>query len=290
MVPSSGASYNGFVMAGCRGVYNSPWIGTIAGITVVSLLSLIGFYLVKDSIARDYDARAGQIAARSDFMGISASVAVMAHSMTDQGFNLCNGTTDIGQPTEGHTVGHFKWDGMRWWPGQAIGRLLWLAASCAVVMLSAIPFDRFDPARQRLRIKVPGRKQSRMIAGHPDQVLALIVGAAFVSALALALGVMTNGSRAFQIVYPIPCYIGLSGKFVWFDFKGIDPETIAAGVPLLYIALAASLFALPYRDGHGKSGGGENARDRARARQISRDGSPAHRERNAPDIAHCIMQ
>ena len=63
MVPSSDASYNGFVMAGCRGIYNSPWIGTIVGITVVCLLSLIGFHLVKDSVGRDYETRVGQIVA-----------------------------------------------------------------------------------------------------------------------------------------------------------------------------------------------------------------------------------
>ncbi|MCU0638403.1 MAG: ABC transporter permease [Candidatus Krumholzibacteria bacterium] len=510
MVPSAGASYNGFVMAGCRGVYNSPWIGTIVGITVVSLLSLIGFYLVKDSVARDYDTRVGQIVAatpvsrleyvagkwlsnlavlssillvltlvavimrlvrgevpsldlpgliapiwlislpvlawvaafavlfetipllrgsfgyvifmalwmwmllvvsvlpmfvkpgeitpHNDFMGISTSISDMARSMTEQGFDMSKGTTDIGQPTEGHTVEHFMWKGVRWWPGPAFGRLLWLAGSCAVVILSAIPFDRFDPARQgrrgkrseakhprgkrggifawrrripisgagtnnaqsgedgpmersilygkitppavstrgnlrtiaifELRLLLAGRNRwwylgallsivlsgaltsegmralflaiawfwpatawslmgSRethfrssaivfsaarpvktqlpavwlagallalimgagqilrlVITGNPAQVFGLAAGAAFVSALALALGVVTNGSRAFQIVYPILCYIGLSGRFIWFDYKGINVESMAAGIPLLYLAMAAGLLVL----------------------------------------------
>lgn len=519
MVPSSDASYNGFVMAGCRGVYNSPWIGTIVGITVVSLLSLVGFFLVKDSISRDYDTRVGQIVAatpvsrleyiigkwmsnlavlssillvltvmavimhlirgeapplelpsliapiwlislpvlawvsafavlfetipllrgsfgyvvymalwmwmllvisvlpmfvkpgeitpRNDFMGISTSISSMARSMAEQGFDISKGTTDIGQPTEGHTVEHFMWKGVGWWPGPAFGRLLWLAGSCAVVILSAIPFDRFDPARQRrrgkrskakrphekrrgifgrtkeentrctvpseagtddmtcdpgiaalyapakldynriappdcssrggslwtiamfeLRLLLAGRNLwwylgallsivlsgaltsegmrslflaiawfwpatawsmmgSRealyrssaivfsaarpvkrqlpavwlagailalimgagqilrlIITGNPAQILALVAGAAFVPALALALGVATNGNRAFQIIYPILCYVGLSGRFIWFDYKGINVESMAAGIPLLYLAMAAMLLAL----------------------------------------------
>lgn len=519
MVPSSDASYNGFVIAGCRGVYNSPWIGTIVGITVVCLLSLVGFFLVKDSIGRDYDTHVGQIVAATpvsrleyiigkwlsnlavlssillvltvvavimrlvrgeappldlpgliapiwlislpvlawvsafavlfetipllrgsfgyiiymalwmwmllvfsvlpmfvkpgeiapyhDFMGISTSVSSMARSMAEQGFDMSKGTTDIGQPTEGHTVEHFMWRGAGWWPGPAFGRLLWLAGSCAVVILSAIPFDRFDPVRQRrrekrskakpphdkrrgifgrtkegntsctapseagtddtaggpgvaavyapampdynriappdcsrrggslwtiaifeLRLLLAGRNlwwylgallsivlsgaltsegmralflaiawfwpatawslmgcretQYRssaivfsaarpvkrqlpavwlagallalimgsgqilrlIITGNPAQVLALVAGSAFVSALALALGVATNGTRAFQIIYPILCYVGLSGRFIWLDYKGINSDTAAAGVPLLYFLLAAVLLAL----------------------------------------------
>ena len=340
----------------------------------------------------------GEITPHHDFMGISTSISSMARSMAEQGFDVSKGTTDIGQPTEGHTVEHFMWKGVGWWPGPAFGRLLWLAGSCAVVILSAIPFDRFDPARQRrrekrskakrpdgkrrgilgrgkknaasgavviteqaggpaaeetsilyenitppsistrsglwtiamfeLRLLLAGRNlwwyfgallsivlsgaltseglralflaiawfwptmawsmmgsreaQYRssaivfsaarpvktqlpavwlagallalmmgagqilrlIITGNPAQILALAAGAAFVPALALALGVVTNGNRAFQIIYPILCYVGLSGRFIWLDYKGINPETTAAGVPLLYLALTTGLLVL----------------------------------------------
>jgi len=341
--------------------------------------------------------RPAEITPHNDFMGISTSISSMARSMAEQGFDVSKGTTDIGQPTEGHTVEHFMWRGVGWWPGPAFGRLLWLAGSCAVVILSAIPFDRFDPARQRRRekrskAKHPGKRggifawgnrkkipgagektaqtggdalkespilyenitrpaaSSRgslwtiamfelrlllagwnrwwylgallsivlsasltsegmralflaiawfwpatawsmmgsreiqyrssaivfsaarpvkrqlpavwlagallglimgsgqilrlIITGNPAQVLALVAGAVFVSSLALALGVITNGSRAFQITYPIICYVGLSGRFIWLDYKGINPETTAAGVPLFYLMLAAGLLAI----------------------------------------------
>jgi ABC-type transport system involved in multi-copper enzyme maturation permease subunit len=63
LVPASTDPYNGFVIYGYRGVYNSVWIGTIFGLVVASLVSLIGFYLVRDAVNRDYQTRVGQIIA-----------------------------------------------------------------------------------------------------------------------------------------------------------------------------------------------------------------------------------
>lgn len=62
-VPPQGAPYTSFVVASHRGFYNSAWVGTLFGVTAAILLSLIGFYLVKNSISRDYDTRVGQIIA-----------------------------------------------------------------------------------------------------------------------------------------------------------------------------------------------------------------------------------
>ncbi len=63
LVPSADGSYNGFVLFGSRGIYNSAWIGTVIGLSVASMLSLIGFYMVKDAVNRDYRTRVGQIIA-----------------------------------------------------------------------------------------------------------------------------------------------------------------------------------------------------------------------------------
>jgi hypothetical protein len=62
--------------------------------------------------------------------------------------------------------------------------------------------------------------------------------------MALSLGTWTNGSRAFQILYPVLCYLGLSGTITMFDFKGVNPEAVASGTPLLFLALAGILLAL----------------------------------------------
>jgi hypothetical protein len=62
-VPPYDSSYTSFVVASHRGLYNSPWIGTIFGATSATILTLIGFYLVKNSISNDYRTRLGQIIA-----------------------------------------------------------------------------------------------------------------------------------------------------------------------------------------------------------------------------------
>jgi hypothetical protein len=48
---------------GQRGIYNSAWIGTLMALSVGGLLSLIGFYLVKNTIDRDRRTGVGEILA-----------------------------------------------------------------------------------------------------------------------------------------------------------------------------------------------------------------------------------
>jgi hypothetical protein len=48
---------------GYRGVYNSAWIGALTAICCTTFLSLIGFYIVKNSLLRDAETRVGQILA-----------------------------------------------------------------------------------------------------------------------------------------------------------------------------------------------------------------------------------
>ena len=68
-MPPIGASYTAFVIHGHRGFYNSPWVGLVFGVVVSLLLTLIGFYLVKGSIKRDYETRVGQIIATTPIRG-----------------------------------------------------------------------------------------------------------------------------------------------------------------------------------------------------------------------------
>ena len=83
-----------------------------------------------------------------------------------------------------------------------------------------------------------------LMAGRMEMFAALIVGAMFVSALALVSGVWTNSSRAFQIFYPVLCYLGLSGTFTWLDFKGVNSESVAAGTPLFFLLLTVMFLVL----------------------------------------------
>ena len=46
-----------------RGIYNSAWIGALMSLVVTTFLSLVGFYVVKNTIERDRSTRVGQILA-----------------------------------------------------------------------------------------------------------------------------------------------------------------------------------------------------------------------------------
>jgi hypothetical protein len=63
LVPPFGAPYTSFVIGSHRGYYNSPWVGIIFGVVACTLLSLFGFYLVKNTVERDNRTRVGHIIA-----------------------------------------------------------------------------------------------------------------------------------------------------------------------------------------------------------------------------------
>lgn len=57
------AGYAGMDVGGYRGVYNSAWIGTMVAMTTTTMVSLVGFYVVKNAIDRDRQTRVGQVLA-----------------------------------------------------------------------------------------------------------------------------------------------------------------------------------------------------------------------------------
>ncbi len=75
-----------------RGVYTSGWIGTLVALTTACFVSLIGFYVVKNSVERDRSTGVGQILAAtplakstyafgkllSNFAVLSSMVGVLA--------------------------------------------------------------------------------------------------------------------------------------------------------------------------------------------------------------------
>lgn len=63
MVPPVDASYSAFLIGGHRGIYNAPWVGTVFGTVASTLLTLLGFYLVKNTVTRDVETRVGQVIA-----------------------------------------------------------------------------------------------------------------------------------------------------------------------------------------------------------------------------------
>jgi hypothetical protein len=60
-----------------RGVYNSAWMGCEMALVVTSFLTLIGFYVVKNTIQRDQETRVGQILAATPMSKRFYTVAKM---------------------------------------------------------------------------------------------------------------------------------------------------------------------------------------------------------------------
>lgn len=73
-------------------------------------------------------------------------------------------------------VSTFVWRGVGWTLGGVLQRVMWCVLPLGVALVSAIPFDRFDPARSRQRLKREGlftRFRRRMGAIPWRQVLRL---------------------------------------------------------------------------------------------------------------------
>jgi hypothetical protein len=72
----------------------------------------------------------------------------------------------FGEADRGFTLGHitneeeaqvFRWQGMDWTPAQVLGRFSWFALAVEIALIAALFFDRFDPAKGRMRL--PKRKR-----------------------------------------------------------------------------------------------------------------------------------
>lgn len=62
-VPPAGANYQTVALGDARGIYNSPWIGTMFGIMISTLMTLVAFYPIKNAVTRDRQTHVGQIIA-----------------------------------------------------------------------------------------------------------------------------------------------------------------------------------------------------------------------------------
>jgi len=62
-IPPNHSSYSTMQIGGHRGLYNSPYLGSLMALLISPFLSLAGFYLVKNTIERDIQTGVGQILA-----------------------------------------------------------------------------------------------------------------------------------------------------------------------------------------------------------------------------------
>jgi hypothetical protein len=80
--------------------------------------------------------------------------------------------------------------------------------------------------------------------GQYPGLLAWFVGALFVPALALMLGVWVGHSRAFEALYPLLWYFGMIERTPTFDYAGVTAEGLLLGMPLVYLGITVGLMAL----------------------------------------------
>lgn len=74
----------------------------------------------------------------------------------------------FGDADRGFTLGHiseeekaqvFRWQGMDWTPALVLGRLSWFALAIGIALIAALFFDRFDPAKGRMRLPNARKKE-----------------------------------------------------------------------------------------------------------------------------------
>jgi hypothetical protein len=81
-----------------------------------------------------------------------------------------------------------------------------------------------------------------LVAGQWTALLALSVGAAFIPALALALGVWSRSSKLFEVVYLVLWYVGPMNGTRELDYLGATDAAAANSMPLVYVLLTLLLL------------------------------------------------
>jgi hypothetical protein len=91
------------------------------------------------------------------------------------------------------------------------------------------------------------------MAGLWGPFFAWCVGAAFIPSLALGLGTWSGSAKLFEVIFVVLWYVGPISRFTYLDFMGATDDAIAAGVPLIYLAITTFLLALAVAGRHRKA-------------------------------------
>jgi hypothetical protein len=82
-----------------------------------------------------------------------------------------------------------------------------------------------------------------LLSGDWHSLAAWLAGAVFIPSFALALGIWSGGSRAFEAIYTAWWYLGPGHHIPGLDFMGTTP---ASSSPAPYLTLAGTLLVLAY--------------------------------------------
>jgi hypothetical protein len=83
-----------------------------------------------------------------------------------------------------------------------------------------------------------------MLMGEILRLMGWFVGALFVPALAVTLGVWMGNRRFFEFVYLFVWYIGLVEHMPVLDFAGTTTESVTRGMPWIYFIAAVVLLGI----------------------------------------------
>ncbi|MGB8541705.1 MAG: hypothetical protein WCD49_08725 [Candidatus Acidiferrales bacterium] len=85
-----------------------------------------------------------------------------------------------------------------------------------------------------------------LLAGDWRGLLAWLIGALFIPTLAMTLGVWSDSSKLFEIIYTLLWYIGPMHETLQLDFMGSVPGTASTRVPAFYFALATAMIVVAF--------------------------------------------
>jgi hypothetical protein len=81
-----------------------------------------------------------------------------------------------------------------------------------------------------------------LLSGEWPHLLGWGVAVLFIPTLALALGIWSGTSKAFEALYVALWYIGPMNRLAIFDYMGLSPEALEGGMPWIYLGLTALLL------------------------------------------------
>lgn len=128
------------------------------------------FYLGGVALPGVFQAQIGWISPRPDLLGVSRPIAALQTfaATVDPAYN---GHFNFAGASYGRLPTLVLWPGMSWSGIIIVERLLWLAVAVGMVLLTALFFDRFDPART-IVLWSPRRKRRptavRQLAADPN--------------------------------------------------------------------------------------------------------------------------
>lgn len=111
-------------------------------------LFVLGFVMVGA-----IDEATGRAQSTNDIYGYTKQLADIQQQVLtlDPSADLGAGLIHTGKDIERK----FAWDGIDWTGSMILGRGMWLGIALIVAVVAALPFDRFDPSRSRLKIERP---------------------------------------------------------------------------------------------------------------------------------------